>query len=191
MCLCVYVRKTLKAGSLVVLSTRQCRLLLNKYGLRVSLLGNSTLGWAHTHRHTGLLCMYVPLLIQWRHVDRHLYCYWSMMEGIDQPVSCYWRVDAPLFINLDDEWCIFSMTDVLLDWIMDSEFSSDLIINFLIFFILVHCENQRRIQGGWHDPILPPPPEHFRGWWPSESIESRTQKLLDLQIYYIYYICKV
>ena len=36
------VRKTLEAGSLVVLSTRQCRLLLNKYGLRVSLLGNST-----------------------------------------------------------------------------------------------------------------------------------------------------
>ena len=32
----------------------------------------------HTHIHTGLLGIYVTLLIQWRHVDRHLYCYWSM-----------------------------------------------------------------------------------------------------------------
>ena len=32
----------------------------------------------YTHIHTGLLCIFVTLLIQWRHVDRHLYCYWSM-----------------------------------------------------------------------------------------------------------------
>ena len=29
----------------------------------------------YTHIHTGLLCTYVTLLIQLRHVDRHLYCY--------------------------------------------------------------------------------------------------------------------
>ena len=34
----------------------------------------------HTHTQTGLLCIYVHLLIQWRHVDRHLYCYWSMLS---------------------------------------------------------------------------------------------------------------
>ena len=44
LCVCVYVRKTLEAGSIVVLSILQCRLLLNKYGLRMSLLGNSTPG---------------------------------------------------------------------------------------------------------------------------------------------------
>ena len=32
-CVCVYVRNTPEADSLVVLSTRQCRLLLNKYDL--------------------------------------------------------------------------------------------------------------------------------------------------------------
>ena len=62
MCVCGYVRKTPDAGSLEVLSTRQYRLLLNKYGLSMSLLENWTLGYAHTH--TGLLCIYVPLLIQ-------------------------------------------------------------------------------------------------------------------------------
>ena len=35
--------------------------------------------YRHTHTHTGLLCIYVTILIQWRHVDRHLYCYWSML----------------------------------------------------------------------------------------------------------------
>ena len=34
------------------------------------------------HLHTGLLCIYVPLLIQWRHVDRHLYCFLSMLSTI-------------------------------------------------------------------------------------------------------------
>ena len=48
----VYVRKTPEAGSLVVLSTTQYRLLLNKYGLSKSLLENWTLGYAHTHTHT-------------------------------------------------------------------------------------------------------------------------------------------
>ena len=43
-CVCVYVRKAAEAGSLVVLSTRQYRLLLNKYSLSMGLLGNSTLG---------------------------------------------------------------------------------------------------------------------------------------------------
>ena len=56
--MCVCVRKTLEAGSLVVLSTRQCRLLLNKYGLRVSLLGNSTLGLG-THTHTHRVIVYI------------------------------------------------------------------------------------------------------------------------------------
>ena len=41
---CLYVRKTPKSGSLVVLSTRQYRLLN-----------------MHTHTHTGLLCIYVQL----------------------------------------------------------------------------------------------------------------------------------
>ena len=48
-CVCVYVRKTPEAGSLVVLSTRQYRLLLNKYGLCMSLLENWTLEYTHTH----------------------------------------------------------------------------------------------------------------------------------------------
>ena len=60
-CVCVCVRKTLEAGSLVVLSTRQCRLLLNKYGLRVSLLGNSTLGQAHTHKHRVIVYICSPV----------------------------------------------------------------------------------------------------------------------------------
>ena len=63
-CVCVYVRKTPESGSLVVLFTRQCRLLLNEYGLSISLLRSSTLEYAHTHTHTGLLCIYVYLLIQ-------------------------------------------------------------------------------------------------------------------------------
>ena len=58
-CVCVYVRKTPEAGSLVVLSTRQCHLLLNKYGLSMSLLGNSTLGQAHTHTHTHRVIVYI------------------------------------------------------------------------------------------------------------------------------------
>ena len=37
MCVCVYVRNTPESDSLVVLSTRQYRLLLNKYGLSMSL----------------------------------------------------------------------------------------------------------------------------------------------------------
>ena len=49
-CVCVYVRKTPEAGSLVVSSTRQYRLLLKKYGLSMRLLENWTLGYAHTHR---------------------------------------------------------------------------------------------------------------------------------------------
>ena len=52
LCVCVYVRKTPESGSLVVLFTRQNRLLLNQYGLSMSLLGNWTLGYAHTHTHT-------------------------------------------------------------------------------------------------------------------------------------------
>ena len=44
LCVCVYVHKTPEAGSSVVLSTRQYRLLLNKYGLSMGLLENSTLG---------------------------------------------------------------------------------------------------------------------------------------------------
>ena len=52
----VYVRKIPESGSLVVLSMRQYRLLIT-----VSLLGNWTLGYAHTHTHTHtvLLCIYV------------------------------------------------------------------------------------------------------------------------------------
>ena len=50
------VRKTSESGCLVVLSTRQCRLLLNKYGLRVSLLGNS---WIGTHTHTHSVIVYI------------------------------------------------------------------------------------------------------------------------------------
>ena len=40
LCVCVYVRKTPGAGSLGVLSTRQCCLLINKYGLSMSLIRN-------------------------------------------------------------------------------------------------------------------------------------------------------
>ena len=47
-CVYVYVRKTPESRSLVVLSTRQYRLLLNKNGLSMSLQGNWTLGYAHT-----------------------------------------------------------------------------------------------------------------------------------------------
>ena len=51
--MCFSVRKTHESGPLVVLSMRQYRLLLNKYGLSMShILGNWTLGNAHTH--TGL-----------------------------------------------------------------------------------------------------------------------------------------
>ena len=57
LCVCVYVHKTPEAGSLVVLSTRKCCLLLNKYGLRMSLQGNSTLEQAHTH--TQGYCVYM------------------------------------------------------------------------------------------------------------------------------------
>ena len=39
----------------------------------------STVLRTHAHIHTGLLCIYVSLLIQWRHVDRYLYCYLSMI----------------------------------------------------------------------------------------------------------------
>ena len=59
LCLCVYVRKTPEAGSVVVLSTQKYRLLHNKYGLSMSLLENWTLGYEHTHTHTGLLCINV------------------------------------------------------------------------------------------------------------------------------------
>ena len=50
-----YVRKIPESGSLVVLSMRQYRLLIT-----VSLLGNWTLGYSHTH--TGLLCIYVTTI---------------------------------------------------------------------------------------------------------------------------------
>ena len=53
-CVCVYVRQTPEAGSLVVIFTRQFRLLLNKYSM--SPLGNSTLGQAHTHRVIVYIC---------------------------------------------------------------------------------------------------------------------------------------
>ena len=43
LCVCVNVRKTPESGSLVVLSTRQYRLLLNEKGLSMILLGNWTL----------------------------------------------------------------------------------------------------------------------------------------------------
>ena len=58
--MCVYLRKTPEAGSLVVLSTRQCRLLLNKFSLSMSLLGNSTLGYAHTHTHGVIVYICSP-----------------------------------------------------------------------------------------------------------------------------------
>ena len=58
-CVCVYVRKTPESGSLEVLSTRQYRLLINKYGLSISLLGNWTLGYAHTHTHRVIVYMYM------------------------------------------------------------------------------------------------------------------------------------
>ena len=56
---CVYVRETTESISLTVLSTRQYRLLLNKYGLSMSLLKNWTLGYAHTH--TYRVIVYVCL----------------------------------------------------------------------------------------------------------------------------------
>ena len=56
-CVCVYVCKTPESGSLVVLSMQQYRLLLKKYGLSMSLLGNWTLGYAHTH--TQGYCVYM------------------------------------------------------------------------------------------------------------------------------------
>ena len=73
-CVCVYVRKTSELGSLVVLSMRQYRLMLNKYSLSTSLLGNWTLGYAHTHTHTHrVIVLYVYRYNQLRHVERHLY----------------------------------------------------------------------------------------------------------------------
>ena len=58
-CVCVYVRKTPESGSLVVLSTRQYRLSLNKYGYSMSLLWNCTLGYEHTQTHTQGYCVYM------------------------------------------------------------------------------------------------------------------------------------
>ena len=54
-CVCVYVRKPPESSSLVVLSTRQYRLLLTlKYESTRELDS-----WICTHTHTGLLCIYV------------------------------------------------------------------------------------------------------------------------------------
>ena len=58
MCVCVYVHKTPESDSLVVLSKQKYRLLVNKYSLSMSLLGNWTLGYAHTHTHHGY-CVYM------------------------------------------------------------------------------------------------------------------------------------
>ena len=54
-CLC-----TQDSGSLVVLSTRQYRLLLNKYGLSMSLQGTGLLNM-HTHKHTYRVIVYICL----------------------------------------------------------------------------------------------------------------------------------
>ena len=64
----------------------------------------------HTHTHTGLLCIYVPLLIQWRHIDRHLYCYWSMRLRIRRKVQlgrCFSFVSM-FFLHLNDCTTYFS-----------------------------------------------------------------------------------
>ena len=65
MCVCVYVR----ARSLVIVfSTRQYRLLLNKYGLSKSLLENWTLEYAHTHTHRVIvyICLQYSLMTTYR-----------------------------------------------------------------------------------------------------------------------------
>ena len=56
LCVCVYVRKTPESGYLVVRSTIQYRLLLNKYGLSMGLLGT---GLLNMHTHTQGYCVYM------------------------------------------------------------------------------------------------------------------------------------
>ena len=55
LCVCVFVRKTSEAGSLVVLFIRQCRLLLNKYEFTREL--NS---WIDTHAHRVIVYICSP-----------------------------------------------------------------------------------------------------------------------------------
>ena len=43
----------------------------------------------HTHIHTGWLCIFVTLLIQWRHLDRHLYCFLSMVMPFSYLIWTY------------------------------------------------------------------------------------------------------
>ena len=54
------VRKTLEASSLVVLSTRQCRLSLNKYGISESTRELDS--WVGTHTHRVIVYIYVIIL---------------------------------------------------------------------------------------------------------------------------------
>ena len=76
MCVCAYPRvefpSRLTRSPFLLSKRRHCRV------ERSTKEPASRVLRTHTHTHTGLLCIYVTLLIQWRHVDRHLYCFWSM-----------------------------------------------------------------------------------------------------------------
>ena len=80
MCVCAYPRvefpRRLTRRPYLLSKRRHCRV------ERTTKEPASRVLRSHTHIHTGLLCIYVTILIQWRHVDWHLYCYWSMGSSI-------------------------------------------------------------------------------------------------------------
>ena len=72
----------------------------------------------HTHRVIVYICL-VYLLSQWRHVDQHLYCYWSILTTLSRTTK------NRLIFDLKLAGAVWLVGDISSLWLLRSNFDTN------------------------------------------------------------------